>query len=101
MHTVGTTDAYVYPKLYTLDLETNILKQVYSGEGDTLLQTMTAVHLNTIEDSVFTYNNKTQIFNIACIGYSPIKEGMFFTTINIANYGDQYELKNFQIITPT
>jgi hypothetical protein len=26
---------------------------------------------------------------------------MFFTTINIANYGDQYELKNFQIITPT
>jgi len=101
VNTLHEKNDYYYPIFYRIDLETNVMQVVYNGEDDTTLQTMSAVALTGVELPVFTYNSDTQLFNIAFIGYSSIHEGMYFTTININNYGQVYELKNFQVITPT
>ena len=61
---------------------------------------MTAVNLTSYEEPVFTYNGDTNNYNVAFIGYSNSMQGMYFTTINIANYGNTYNLENFRVLTP-
>jgi hypothetical protein len=92
---------YYYPKLYELDLETNIMKIAYNGNNVTDYTTLTSLSLSSVEDPVFTYNIETKVYNIAFIGHSTTREGMYFTTININHFGDTYNLQSYRVITPT
>ncbi len=97
---VGGTGIYFYPRLYDLDIETTNLVEVYNGQNDTQLSTMTSLALTIVEDPTFTYNTNTHIFNVAFIGYSNSGGGMYFTTINIS-FGDNiYSLVNYRVLTP-
>ena len=97
---IGGTGIYFYPSLYNLDIETTNLVEVYNGQNDTQLMSMTSLSLTTVEDPTFTYNTNTHIFNVAFIGYSNLDSGMYFTTINIA-FGDNiYSLADYRVLTP-
>ena len=96
----NTADAYFYPVLRDLDLETNKFSVVFDASGNTDLQLLSTLSLTSIEDPVFTYNDHRQIYNVAFIGNSPDFEGMYVVSIDISRAGDIFELTSLKAIVP-
>jgi len=91
----------LYPILYNLDLNTNILTKEYDGSNDVQINAMSALGLSSIEDPVFTYNNLTNKFDVAFVGYGTTYQGMIITDIKINNFSGEMEIESVNSIVPT
>lgn len=95
---VSTTSA-IYPRLYELDLNTNRLKYIYNTST---IETnmLSALHLNSLDNPVFTYNNTTQTYNMSFICHSQDYNSFLLGKFFITDSGDEHTLKKVSVITP-
>lgn len=86
------------PVLRKLDLETNEMTYIYNL---TSTQTdMSSYGLSAYDHPVFTYDTNTKTYNISYIAYSTVKTGMYVTTINLRDIGDELRVLSAKTIVP-
>ena len=88
----------VRPILRSLDLENNTLKSIYNEES--VFTNMSAVNFTTLEHPVFTYDYKTKTYNVSYVGYNASLSGMYLTTLNIEDQGDNHKIISAKTIVP-
>jgi len=94
-------DNVIYPKLYNLDLESNILTTIFDGRNNVECNEISSVLLSSVEQPVFSYNNINNTYNISFVGYSTYYgDGMVLTTMNIRNTIDDTYTVDISAITP-
>lgn len=89
----------IYPRLYSLDINTNKLKYIYN-EQTTDTNQLSTLSLTSIQQPVFTYNNVTQNYNMCFICKSPIYQSYMITSMNIVDSGDIHYIDKISVITP-
>lgn len=97
---VSCTGGNIFPVLYNLDLETNILDIIYTGITDPMA--LSSLSISSFEEPVFTYNKYLQLYNISFVINSPsFTNGVFgVAQYNIRATEGEYTLLNATITTP-
>ncbi len=88
----------IRPILRSLNLNTNQMSYLYNVTSN--LTDMGSIALTSFEHPVITYDYVNKLYNISYIGYSHSKEGMYFTTLNIHDYGEYHDITNAKTIIP-
>lgn len=88
----------IRPILRTLNIETNQLNYIYNS--DSTYTNMSSFMLSSYEHPVFTYEKDTKTYNISYLGYGTALSGMYLTTMNIRNHGEQYDIITAKTIIP-
>ena len=88
----------IRPILRSLDLETNQMSYLYNISS--IRTDMSGIGLSSYEHPLLTYDNVSKIYNISYLGYSGTKTGMYFTSINICDYGEYYNIIEAKTIIP-
>jgi len=97
---VSSSYGHFYPVLYVLDISNNEFRKVYDAEDNSFLQSTNVLQLTSIETPVFTFNKKTRMYNVSYVGRSSLKDGMYLGSLNISNYGLDYELVSAVFVEP-
>ena len=84
-------DGYVYPEVRTLDVNTNVLTQVYPNTATELTSfesQLSSLYMQTMEPPVFTKNSLTKLFNVSFLGFNETLYPDNFALVSI-NLKDQ------------
>ena len=73
----------VYPVLYDYDISTVNNTLLFNLSGHSMVNALSTLELNYIEDPVFTYNQNTKTYNVSFVGESDNYIGKIITTMNI------------------
>lgn len=73
----------VYPVLYNYDLNVYKKTLLFNFSGNSMLNEISSLVLNSIEEPVFSYNINTKTYNVSFIGHSANYNGIIITTMNI------------------
>lgn len=88
----------IRPILRSLNIETKELNYLYNKEST--YTDMSNISLTGIEHPILTYDSISKTYNISYVGYGTIIEGMYFTTINITNIDNVYDITDARTLIP-
>jgi hypothetical protein len=58
---------YIYPDLYQLNIDSFLMKRVYSGFNDDTLLFPSGINLSSLDSPILTYNKDTDAFNVSTL----------------------------------
>lgn len=91
----------ITPSFKRFNINNNSLKNVeLDMSGQTIINSMSSVSLSEIEQPVLTYNNNTNIMNMAFVGYSLAVSGMYLGVMNFKDNINDFTLNNYTMINP-
>jgi hypothetical protein len=88
----------IRPVLRSLDLDTNKMSYLYNVSST--YTDMSTVSLTSYDYPLFTYDKNTRTYNVGYFGNSNTKDGVYFTTINLRDYGNYLDIISSKTITP-
>lgn len=75
---------YIYPKLYSIDVDKFNMEMIYSGEEETTLLMPTTATFTDIDAPLIAYNNDTDTFNITILS-KDINKRCYIASIDISD----------------
>lgn len=94
------SDGIFTPYFNTLDLNTNVLTPLnFTSESYTILNNLSSIELDDIEDLKLTYDKFSKTYNIAFINNHSVS-GMFIGLINISDLVNTLNVQSLVCISP-
>jgi hypothetical protein len=88
----------IRPVLRSLDINTSQMTYLYNITSD--YTNMSNVSYVSSDHPVLTYDAITKTYNISYMGHNALREGPYFTTINLRNINDEYVIVSSNTLEP-